>query len=256
VTALTFRAGVASDTGRVRAHNEDAWLVLPDVDPLLLVVADGMGGHRAGDVASRLTVEEMAAAFAGWSANRRWTLRRAESPRGRLVEAVRRANARVLAEARRDESRRGMGTTVVALLLDGDVVHFAHVGDSRLYRSRAGRLEQLTADHSLLNEYLQLGLITPERAAAFPYKNVIVRAVGLSPGVEVDAATREAVPGDRFLLCSDGLTDLVPDETIRDQLATGDDPAATAQALVDLALDAGGTDNVTAVVAHTHAEGS
>jgi protein phosphatase len=250
---LRFRVGAVTHTGHVRDHNEDAFLVLPDVAPWLLVVADGMGGHQSGEVASRLTVEEMAAAFAG-KPPERTLLRRRANARERLITAVEQANRRVLTESRRDAGKQGMGTTVVALLLDGANVHVAHVGDSRAYRVRGGVLEALTRDHSLVNDYLDLGLLTPEQAAAFPYKNVIVRAVGLSPYVEVEADTRQVAPGDRFLLCSDGLTDLVSETTIRDRLARGDDPIETAETLVSLALQAGGIDNVTAVVAHTHAE--
>ncbi len=252
---LRFRVGAVTHTGHVRDHNEDAFLVLPDVAPWLVVVADGMGGHQSGEVASRLTVEEMAAAFAGRPPERT-LLRRRANARERLITAIEQANRRVLGEARRDVGKQGMGTTVVALVIDGGSVHVAHVGDSRAYRLRDDTLKQLTRDHSLLNDYLDMGLLTPEQAASFPYKNVIVRAVGLSPFVEVEVDTLDVSAGDRFLLCSDGLTDLVSDTTIRDRLARGDDPINTAETLVKLALQAGGLDNVTAVVAHTHAEES
>lgn len=251
MTALRLETAVASDVGRVRDHNEDAWLLRPG----LAVVADGMGGHLSGDVASRLAVDTVARAFgepprllarvlARWS----W------SGEERLARALVRANRRIFFTSTRRRECRGMGTTVVALYLEGDRACIAHVGDSRVYRLRDGELQLMTTDHSLLNEYLELGLLSPDDAARFPYKNVIVRALGLSPFVEVDTQTVEVRPGDRFLLCSDGLTDLVDEGRIRRQLEEDAGPQAAATALVGLALDAGGTDNVTAVVAHVQAE--
>ncbi len=236
----------------MREHNEDAFLLLPDAQ--LAVVADGMGGHQAGDVASRITIETLeedfgdatpmpARGFLG-------LFRRRSEGSDRLADSVRRANKAILDFARDRPECRGMGTTVVSLWAESGMLHYAHVGDSRLYRLRDGLLAQLTADHSLVNEYIRLGQLTPEQARHFPYKNVIVRALGLSPGVEVDTDTSELRAGDRYLLCSDGLTDLVEDETIRLQLAQIEDLDAAAAALVELALEAGGLDNVTAVVAY------
>ena len=242
----------------MREHNEDAWVAIAEAG--LAVVADGMGGHNAGDVASKLTVEAISAEFgeeappsrSGWRGLFR---RRATSGSGRLVEAIRHANRTVLATAQQRPECRGMGTTIVAVWFEETPgqLHFAWVGDSRLYRLRAGQIEQLTEDHSLLNEYLRLGELTPAQAKHFPYKNIIVRALGLSPGVQIDASTTEPRVGDMYLLCSDGLTDLVDDAKIRVQLATANDLDAAAEALVELALEAGGLDNVTAVVAEVEA---
>ncbi len=255
---LTLRYGAASHVGRVREHNEDAYLVLPEVG--LAAVADGMGGHNAGDVASRLTVDAIEAMFGDGSApaSRGWRdlfRRRATSGPGRLVEAIKRANKVVLSTAQQRPECRGMGTTIVAFWVEpvASQMHFAHVGDSRLYRLRRGKLEALTEDHSLLNEYLRLGELTPGQAKHFPYKNIIVRALGLSPGVQIDVESTQPEAGDIYLLCSDGLTDLVDDAKIRVQLATALDLDAAADALVELALEAGGLDNVTAVVAEVEA---
>lgn len=259
MSGYRLEAAAATDTGRVREINEDAWLVHPADRPRLLAVADGMGGHNAGEVASRLCVEELARAFDAGPPGRglRALFRRGEPDgRQRLADAVRRANKRILVESWADAGRRGMGTTVVAVLFDGATAHLAHVGDSRVYRLRDGTLERLTTDHSLVNEYLRLGVLRPEDVPRFPYKNVIVRAVGLSPALDVDLRTVDVAPGDRYLLCSDGLTDLVDDGRIGERLSTGAEPAATAHALVELALEAGGLDNVTAIVAHCRAEES
>ncbi len=253
---LRLRAAMAAHTGHVREKQEDAALVLEGLG--FVAVADGMGGHNAGDVASQLAIEALREHFdhvANGTQPRGITgfLRRlgvGNQPGVALTDAIRTANRRILASARRDVRQRGMGTTVVTLWLCADRVHYAHVGDSRLYRSRGGELTQLTEDHSLLNEYLRLGVIGASEVATFPHKNVIVRAVGLSPGLDVDVGQAMALAEDRFLLCSDGLTDLVDDATIGALLASVDDPEAAARELVSHALNAGGVDNVTALVAH------
>lgn len=249
-------AGV-SDVGKVREHNEDAWLWVEAAG--LVVVADGMGGHRAGDVAADLAVRTLAEAYhdgAPEPSRLRAILRLRAPALTRLVQVAREANQAILDHARDRPECKGMGTTLVALELSGTQVHRVHVGDSRIYRLRGRRLAQLTQDHSLVNEYLRLGVITPDKAERFPYKNVIVRAAGLSPNVEFDAASEPAAAGDRYLLCSDGLTDLVGDDTIREQLGRREAPAIVARALVDGALAAGGTDNITAVVADVVTEDS
>lgn len=253
---LRLRVGAVSDAGKVRTHNEDAYL--DDGEAGLIAVADGMGGHKAGDVASRLTIEAITQAFASIEEGQtqtRWLIfKRKMTGRDRLVAALKRANRVVLDTAKRKPECKGMGTTAVAACLEGDSLYLAHVGDSRLYRLRDGDLEQLTEDHSLLNEYLRLGVIKAENAGRFPYKNIIVRALGLSPSVEIDVDTDKPRVGDRYLLCSDGLTDLVDDAKIQARLAQPGDPDTVAQGLVDLALAAGGLDNVTAVVADVVAE--
>jgi len=249
---LKLRIGSGTDPGKVRTHNEDA--LFTDGDRGLIVVADGMGGHKAGDVASTMTVQSVSEAFTATrdeaTPSGRWSLfKRKLTVRDRLVDAIRRANRVVLDTARRRPECKGMGTTVVAICLDEGVLHFAHVGDSRLYRMRSGELEQLSEDHSLLNEYLRLGVIKSENAARFPYKNIIVRALGLSPTVDVDAGQDNPQVGDRYLVCSDGLTDMVGDDTISAELERSGDPDTIAAGLIEAALVAGGLDNVTAVVA-------
>ncbi len=252
---LRLRIGSGSDPGKVRTHNEDALFT----EGGLVVVADGMGGHKAGDVASKMTVQTIAEAFAvtddEYTPSGRWSIfKRKQTVRDRLADAIRRANRTVLDTARRRPECKGMGTTVVAACLDDGVLYHAHVGDSRLYRLRGGELEQLTEDHSLLNEYLRLGVIKAENASRFPYKNIIVRALGLSPTVEVDVGQDQPQVGDRYLLCSDGLTDLVDDEAIAGALERSGDPDTIAAGLIEAALFAGGLDNVTAVVADVAAE--
>lgn len=254
---LKMRVGSGTDPGKVRTHNEDA--LFTDADNGLLVVADGMGGHKAGDVASKMTVQAVAEAFVATSEERtpsgRWSLfKRKQTVKDRLVDAMKRANRVVLDTARRRPECKGMGTTVVATCLDEGVLYFAHVGDSRIYRLRDGELEQLTEDHSLLNEYLRMGVIKNENASRFPYKNIIVRALGLSPTVDVDAGQDNPQVGDRYLLCSDGLTDMVSDDDIRGELERSGDPDTIAAGLIEAALAAGGLDNVTAVVADVVAE--
>lgn len=253
---LRLRVGSASDPGKVRTHNEDA--LLADGERGIAVVADGMGGHKAGDVASRMTIDAVSEAFAATAedtAAGRWSLfKRKLTGRDRLVDAIKRANRVVLDTARRRPECKGMGTTVVATCLENGVLHYAHVGDSRLYRLRGGEITRLTEDHSLLNEYLRLGVIKPENAGRFPYKNIIVRALGLSPAVDVDVEQDKPQVGDRYLLCTDGLTDLVDDDAIAAELERAGDPDTIASGLIERALAAGGLDNVTAVVADVVAE--
>lgn len=166
------------------------------------------------------------------------------------------ANRKVFAAGDRKDAF-SMGTTLVALWGTAEGLHWANVGDSRLYRWGAAEgLQQVSRDHSLVAEYLAAGLLTPAQARDFPYRNIIVRGIGLRATVRVDLGRLDPRPGDRYLLCSDGLTDLVADEMIAPCLAAGDDPQAAAEALVALALEAGGTDNVTAIVIHVHAEDS
>jgi serine/threonine protein phosphatase PrpC len=253
---FVLRFAGQTDVGSVREHNEDAWR--HTVDGSMVVVADGMGGHQAGEVAADMATQELADLFEEREAPKPWWRFWSAPPSGqaRLVDAVQRANRTVFTTSLRDPSRQGMGTTLVAIWLDGDVVHHAHVGDSRLYRLRGDSFEQLTEDHSLLNKYRQAGLVSDADAARFPYKNVIVRALGLWPKTRIDADTATIEAGDRLLLCSDGLTDLVDDTTIYRQLRAAKAPADAAAELVQAALQAGGIDNITAVVVDVEFEDS
>ena len=253
---FVLRLAGKTDVGSVREHNEDAWRHTGDGS--MVVVADGMGGHQAGEVAADMATQVLAELFEASEAPKPWWRFWAPPPAGRarLVDAVQRANRAVFTTSLRDPSRQGMGTTLVAIWLDGDVLHHAHVGDSRLYRLRGEAFEQLTDDHSLLNKYRQAGLVSDADAERFPYKNVIVRALGLWPQTRVDAGTATIEVGDRLLLCSDGLTDLVDDTTIHRQLDAADTPADAAGELVRAALQAGGIDNITAVVVDVESEDS
>lgn len=232
MTLVTQHAAL-SDIGLHRRTNEDSFVAAPP----LFAVCDGMGGAEAGEVASALAVETLAARFAAGEG---------------IAAAARAANAAVFARAgeRREES--GMGTTLTALVVDDDEGHFAHVGDSRAYRLRDGVLDQLSADHSLVGEMVREGQLTREEAAAHPQRSILSRALGTEPDVEVDEFSADLRPGDVLLLCSDGLSGEVGDDTIRELLGASA-PAEAARALVDAALAAGGHDNVTAVVVRLEA---
>lgn len=235
--SATFVASL-SDVGRVRSVNEDSCdSFLRSDGTRLLVVADGMGGHRGGAVASREALATIAATF---------TENPSLDSASLLARAIERANDRVFSLARQDPELAGMGTTVVAFLLDaGGRGAVAHVGDSRAYRLRGGRLEALTSDHSVVAEMLQRGVLTAEEAAFHPRRNEILRSVGVLPEVDVDLAAVEVVPDDWFLLCSDGLCGVVSDAEIEEVLVRTPSPDAAVAALVALANDFGGPDNVT-----------
>jgi protein phosphatase len=243
-----------SDVGRKRTHNEDAYLLLPEES--LFCVADGMGGHASGEVAARIAVEEMAEFFrtTGRDEEATWPFK-LDPSRGydenRLLTGVKLANLRIFERAATDERLRGMGTTLVAAYFPkgGSGLLVGHVGDSRAYLLRGGTLRQLTEDHSLLNDYRKTRALTPEEIEAFPHKNVIVRALGMKDVVEVDLLSEPLEAGDLLLLCSDGLSGMVPDARVAEILrGHPGDLRGAAQALVDAANDGGGQDNVTCVL--------
>jgi serine/threonine protein phosphatase PrpC len=224
-------AGVATDVGRVRQGNEDSFLI----EPPLYAVADGMGGARAGEVASQLALQTVA------------DLQRAGG--ARLEDEVVAANSVVHARAHEDERFAGMGTTLTAALASAEALHLAHVGDSRAYLLRAGTLRQLTRDHTLVDRMVQAGEITRDEADVHPHRNVLIRALGTEPSVEVDALDVGLLEGDRVLICSDGLTTMVTEERIAAILeATPGNPQDAADRLVRAANRAGGIDNITALV--------
>lgn len=224
--------GAATDVGRVRDGNEDAYLV--DDAMGLVAVADGMGGHRAGEVASATALEALRAAV---SAGRP------------LREAVEDANRAVFEKAGTDDSLRGMGTTLTAATLAaGDTLLVGHVGDSRAYLLRDGELRQVTTDHSLVEELVRDGRLTPDEAAIHPQRSIITRALGVDASVEVDVYPVELAPGDVLLFCSDGLTGMLQPDVIAAELRREDDPTRVATKLVDAANAAGGEDNITVVV--------
>jgi serine/threonine protein phosphatase PrpC/CRP-like cAMP-binding protein len=239
-----------TDVGRLRDGNEDSFLV--DERLHLFVVADGMGGHAAGEVASSLAVHT----FRDTLHAERATLEAFEQGLGgadrgavlRLLElAVQRACAAVFAEAQMDVNKRGMGTTIVALVVVGSRGFLAHVGDSRVYLVRGGAVHQLTQDHSLINELLKRGRLTPEQIGKLNMKNAVTRAVGVYESVEVDTLDFDVLAGDRFLLCSDGLTEYAQEADIL-RIFTEVPEDGVAQAFIDHANQGGGKDNVTALV--------
>jgi serine/threonine protein phosphatase PrpC/CRP-like cAMP-binding protein len=239
-----------TDVGRVRSANEDSFLV--DDRLGLFVVADGMGGHAAGEVASSLAVHALRETIAA----ERESLQRAERDLGpdarqqvlRLLEnGVHRACSAVFAEAQRDPSKRGMGTTIVALLVVGSRGFIAHVGDSRIYLLRNDGLHQLTQDHSLINELLKRGRMTPDQVAKLNMKNAVTRAVGVYESVEVDTLDFDILAGDRFLLASDGLTEYAQDHDIV-RIFRDVPEDRVAQAFIDHANEGGGKDNITALI--------
>jgi len=252
---MNFIAAGLSDVGLQRDHNEDSYCILSE--HRLFVVADGMGGHRAGDVASRTAIAEMTAFFeasgrdgdgAGWIPPED---RRLTPEQNRLVSAVKRANQRIFQASIRNRSVQGMGTTVVGALFEREdrKIHIAHVGDSRAYRIRGGDITQLTRDHSLLNDYL---LVMPNLSEAQRQRlpsNVITRALGMQDGVAVDLHFEKVEPGDVYVLCSDGLNGMVSDDRILALVnSAGSDVELTARALISQANQNGGEDNITVVV--------
>lgn len=251
-----------TDVGLVRDGNEDSLLLLDDHS--LYVVADGMGGHSAGEVASAYTVEALRDFYENpdftAKINRYWRRLKRKGETGpdrsahslRLRKAAERANLTVFTMAQMHEQLRDMGTTLVATSFVGNRVYVANVGDSRVYRLRGRKLTQLTEDHSLLNEYIRMNLLQPDEIENFPYRNVIVRALGLQESVVADITVASARPGDQFLLASDGLTDLVKDREIRDIMHSAPTAESACYRLVEAAKARGGHDNITTVIIRMH----
>lgn len=241
-----------TDTGRVREHNEDA--VFYDADQGIVVLADGMGGYNAGEVASGLTVDVVSETLRAELDALRPQARdgKGDSPPvaiEMLKIAIERANAAVFERAAQDAQCYGMGTTVVGALFYDNRLAVAHVGDSRLYRYRALELVRLTHDHSLLQEQIDAGLISPAQARLATYRNLVTRAVGIDSHVLADIHEFEARPGDIYLLCSDGLTDMVEESLIGEVLSMfSDNLPLAAQALVEQANAGGGRDNISVVL--------
>ena len=230
-------AALATHVGRVRKHNEDAGLVQPH----LVAVADGMGGHAAGEVASGLAIEALRPL--GSSAELR--------PRD-VLEGVLAANRAILESAAANPGQTGMATTLVGLaqVVVGGSMHWAafNIGDSRVYRVVDGRFSQVSQDHSEVAELVSMGLLTPDEALVHPARNIVTRCLGRDPLEPVDSWVFPPQAGERFLLCTDGLTNELRDTTIARLLLEGDDPQAIADRLVEAAVEAGGRDNVTVVV--------
>lgn len=254
---MTLRVAGLTDTGMKRTHNED-FLFVPEEERLVMV-ADGMGGHAAGDVASRLAIETVEEFFRATAAEEdvTWPFafdgenRRHEN---RLVTGIKLANLKIFEAAQRESRRQGMGTTIVAGFFCDDEIVLAHVGDSRIYRIRDGEIRQLSEDHSLLNDYIKMKRLDPEDADRFPHKNVIVRALGMKDSVAVDTQRRQPRVGDYYIFCSDGLSGMISDdEILRLVLSHRADLEAACQKLVDLANENGGVDNITVALAAVEA---
>lgn len=251
---MQVKAFGLTHVGRQRQHNEDAFLV--EDEAKLFLVADGMGGHAAGEIASRIAVDSISEFIlhtkeddGTWPHAYDEHFRRSTN---RLVAALRTANTRVLEAMRKDARLRGMGTTVVACMAENDTMSVAHVGDSRAYLIREGQLSRITNDHSWVFEQVQAGMLTEAEAEKHPLRNVITRALGGALQVTPDASEIEARSGDVFLLCSDGLTGMVPENEIaRIVTATNGDLEKACQELIDAANERGGLDNVTAVLVRT-----
>ncbi len=222
-----------SDTGRQRRANEDSFFVRAP----LFVVADGMGGAQAGEVASRLAAETFAAGLPD-----------AGTPEQRLETRVREANSRIHEVSQGDRALNGMGTTITAAYLDGDELSLAHVGDSRAYLLRDGELTRLTRDHTLVEELVRRGELTEQEAAEHPQRSIITRALGPEPDIDVDLHTHRVHAGDVLLLCSDGLTGMIGEDDVEQILGQARSLRDAGRALVDAANEAGGRDNITVVL--------
>src|SRR5438067_3047080 len=217
---MRIQAGSRTDVGRARERNEDAMLVR---EPLF-AIADGMGGHRGGDVASSIavqTLEELSTT--------------AEDGAKEITERIREANRRILEQGSADRALRGMGTTVTAILTDGDKAHLAHVGDSRAYLLRDGVLQQLSEDHTLVQRMVREGKRTSGEAATHPQRSVLTRALGVEEPLDVDLLTLDLHEGDRFLICSDGLSSMVPEGEIKEIVERQPEAQRAADALVEAA---------------------
>jgi protein phosphatase len=242
--------------GRKRSHNEDSFLL--DDELQLYVVADGMGGHAGGGTASRLAVETIDKELRGLWQNQdgplfgRYPLQDSPLPEA-IRTAVERACQTIFNAAQEDPSLAGMGTTVISLLIKDEYAFFAHVGDSRAYLVRGDLIQQISEDHSLVNEQIKAGMITPEEAKHSRYRNIITRSVGFEEEVQVDVMGLVSEPGDLFVLCSDGLANMLEDQELFD-IVKRHSLKEIPQQLVNLANDRGGDDNVTVIVVQTHPE--
>jgi PPM family protein phosphatase len=227
---MKVSVGAATDIGQVREGNEDSYLI---VEPLY-AVADGMGGHRGGEVASSLALETVQGLF--------------ERREGSLADQVAEANRAVFDRSQKDRKVSGMGTTLTAAQIDGNRVHLVHVGDSRAYLLRGGELTRITEDHTLVHRMVMEGEISEEEAETHPQRSILTRALGVDRNIQVDEGDLEVAPGDRILLCTDGLTGMISEGQIREILVETLDPQEAADELVGGANRAGGIDNITAMI--------
>jgi protein phosphatase len=263
---LVYASVGLSDVGRKRSSNEDSFTI--DAGHRLFVVADGMGGHAAGEVASRLAVESIERHISGSDPRKEPTLPaslRSPSPEEaalpiparRVLTSIRLANHEIVRSVRRNRSMRGMGTTVVTILIEGSRAYIGSVGDSRVYLVRGSAIQQLTSDHTFVNEQVQAGAISEAEARKHPARNILTRAVGSQEEVEADLVQQDLKEGDVLLLCSDGLSSMAEDEEILQALLSEKgDLQASCKQLIDLANSHGGDDNVTVVLVRADARSS
>lgn len=235
-----------TDRGQERQRNEDNFFAASTSETALLVVADGMGGHQAGDVASSLAVQAAERYWAGLEAG---ALALPGKARLVLEQFMREANDLIYREAAKSSKQRGMGTTLTAALLCGPRLTIGHIGDSRAYLVREGRITLLTRDHSLVEELVDSGQVSPEEARSHPQRHILTRALGTDPQPLIDFMEWDLPPGSLILLCTDGLTGLLNDEEILAACAVHKDARRLVEALVALANERGGIDNITVVVA-------
>lgn len=264
---MSIEASGLTDVGRKRTSNEDSFVVLTDQG--LFVVADGMGGHAAGEVASRLAVESIERHISGGSVGEDSTLpssmQNPPSPREakmpiparKVLNSIRLANQEIVRSVRKDHSRRGMGTTVVLAYVQGNRAYIGSVGDSRAYLTRDSEIMQLTCDHTFVNEQVMAGTLTSSEARRHPARNILTRAVGSQEVVEPDLVEQELELGDCLLLCSDGLTTMLDDaDILKTLLQYPNDLDGGCRALIDEANERGGDDNVTVVLVQAAAHPS
>ncbi len=249
---MQIDAFAATDVGPVREQNEDGWLV--DVDGGVFAVADGMGGHAAGEEASRIALETVQDIMLGGidpDETRVVGVDEDEdtiaATKERLRYCMNQASIRIRRAVEDEPAWTGMGTTMVMIVVEGEHAHIAHVGDSRAYLFRTDRLQRLTRDHTVVQQEVDAGRLTPELARTVPHKNILTRSVGYHGPVEPDVSQRPIQEGDVFLLCSDGVTDPLDDDAIA-EICRSTHPEDLAQTLVDRGIEAGGDDNTTAVV--------
>lgn len=232
-----------------RTHNEDDICLVDEEN--LYMVADGMGGHASGEVAAEMAVTTIAEFFSDTSADEdiTWPYKMEKGlgyQENRLAAGIKLANLRIYETAAQNSAQRGMGTTIVSLFFSDGRAYFGHVGDSRIYRLRNDKLEQVTEDHSLLNDYIKMKDLTEQEIENFPHKNVIVRALGMKETVQVDVGHERSEPGDIYMLCSDGLNAMIKDDEMEQvMVANKDDLEVCCDKLIEAANEKGGNDNVT-----------
>lgn len=250
---MRIRYAGNTHVGMKRDHNEDSLFLYAEQN--VYIVADGMGGHASGEVASQMAVETLAKFFKDTEDDEEitWPFKMDKDRKyqeNRLCTAIKLANLSIFESAMANARQKGMGTTIVVTFFTEDRAYIAHVGDSRVYRLREGELTQITEDHSLLNDYIKMKDLTPEEIENFPHKNVIVRALGMKETVRVDITCEEPQHGDIYLLCSDGLNGMITDPDICETLVGAEEDLELAcERLIQRANDNGGTDNVTVVIA-------